>query len=46
MTSFLSRLFFDKDLVKQLKEEKPKEGVLYNQLIAGNITLKEYLAAI
>jgi hypothetical protein len=46
MKTFFSKLFFDKELVNQIKEVKPNEGVLYNQLISGRITLKEYLAAI
>jgi hypothetical protein len=46
MKSILSKLFFDKELVKQIKEEKINEGFLYNQLISGKITLKEYLASL
>ena len=45
MKIFFSKLFFDKELVSQIKEEKVNEGILYNQLINGRITLKEYLAA-
>ncbi len=45
MKSLFSNLFYDKDLVNQMREEQVKEGVLYNQLISGKITLKEYLAA-
>jgi hypothetical protein len=46
MKIFFSKLFFDKELVNQIREEKINEGILYNQLINGRITLKEYLAAI
>ena len=46
MKSILRKLFFDKELVNQIKKEKVNEGVLYNQLVGGKITLKEYLAAL
>ena len=46
MKNFFSNLFFDKDLVKQIKKENVNQGLLYNQLINGRITLKEYLAAV
>jgi hypothetical protein len=46
MKNFFSNLFFDKDLVKQIKKENVNHGLLYNQLINGRITLKEYLAAL
>jgi hypothetical protein len=46
MKTFFSKLFFDKELVSQIKEEKINEGMLYNQLISGRITLREYLAAV
>jgi hypothetical protein len=46
MKNFFSSLFFDSDLVKQIKKENVNEGFLYNQLINGKITLKEFLAAV
>jgi hypothetical protein len=46
MKTFFSELFFDKELVSQIKEEKINEGILYNQLINGRITLQEYLASV
>ena len=46
MKSFINELFFDKVLVEQIKEVKLPEGLLYNQLISGKITMKEYLQAL
>ena len=43
MKSIIKILFFDKELVHQMKEVKMNEGVLYNQLISGKITMQEYL---
>jgi hypothetical protein len=45
MRSIIKTIFFDKELVATLKEEKTDKGQLYNYLIAGRITLKEYLQA-
>jgi hypothetical protein len=46
MKSFINELFFDKVLVEQIKEVKLPEGMLYNQLISGKLTMKEYLQAL
>ena len=46
MKAMFKILFFDRELVNQIKAEKVNEGVLYNQLISGKITLKEYLQLI
>jgi len=46
MKSFIKDLFFDKTLVQHIKEVKIPEGILYNQLISGKITMQEYLKAI
>ena len=43
MKAMFKILFFDRELVNQIKEVKVNEGVLYNQLISGKITLQEYL---
>ena len=45
MTSFISSLFFDKELVNKLKKSDLDSNVLYVQLISGKITLQEYIAA-
>lgn len=41
----LKRLFFDKDVVSQIRSAKVDANFLYNQLYAGKITLQEYLSA-
>jgi hypothetical protein len=46
MKSFIKKLLFDKALVNQIREVKLPEGMLYNQLISGKITMREYLQAI
>ena len=46
MKSFINELFFDKVLVEKIKEVKVPEGILYNQLISGKITMKEYLQSL
>jgi hypothetical protein len=46
MKSFINELFFDKVLVAQIKDVKLPEGILYNQLISGKITMKEYLQSL
>ena len=43
MKAIFKILFFDRELVNQIKEVKVDEGMLYNQLISGKITLQEYL---
>jgi hypothetical protein len=45
MKSILKDLFFDKDLVNQIKERNLSPEVLYVQLMSGKITMKEYMAA-
>jgi hypothetical protein len=46
MTTILKDLFFDKELVDQLKKMKVDKDQLYIQLMNGKITLKEYIAAV
>jgi hypothetical protein len=46
MKSFIKQLFYDKELVNKIKQVKPSEGLLYQNLISGRITMKEYLAAL
>ena len=46
MKSFIENLLCDKALVNQIKEVKMPEGMLYNQLISGKITMQEYLQAV
>jgi hypothetical protein len=43
MKAIISELFFDKQLVDVVKQEKVNKEKLYNQLIFGKITLAEYL---
>lgn len=45
MKSVLKELFFDKYLVKRMRQNNINPGILYQQLISGRITLQEYLAA-
>lgn len=45
MKSLLKELFFDKSLVKRMRQDNINPGILYQQLISGKITLQEYLAA-
>ncbi|MEO6916134.1 MAG: hypothetical protein ABI151_11155 [Chitinophagaceae bacterium] len=45
MKSILKELFFDKYLVKRMRQTNINPGILYQQLISGKITLQEYLAA-
>jgi hypothetical protein len=42
----MKTIFFDEELVTTIKEEKVSKHLLYNYLIAGRITLKEYLKAV
>jgi hypothetical protein len=45
MKTMIKDLFFDRKLVKTIKKANINKGYLYNQLISGKITLKEYLQA-
>ncbi|MBS1917077.1 MAG: hypothetical protein JST87_12440 [Bacteroidetes bacterium] len=45
MKSIIQDLIFDKEIVQEIKKVKIENGQLYNLLIAGKITLKEYLNA-
>ncbi len=45
MKSIIKDLFFDKELVENIKKTKADKNILYQQLISGKITLHEYLAA-
>jgi len=45
MTSIIKKLFFDKELVEQIKKSNTDKNFLYTQLISGKITLQEYIAA-
>jgi len=44
MTSIIKNLFFDEELVNNIKKIKADKNILYQQLISGRITLQEYLA--
>ena len=46
MKSLFKKLFFDRELVTRIKATKTEEGILYQHLISGKITFKEYLAAL
>jgi len=45
MISIIKTLFFDKELVTKIKIADLDSNRLYPQLIAGKITLQEYLSA-
>lgn len=45
MKSLLKDLFFDKELVDQIKKMKVDTDLLYIQLMNGRITMQEYIAA-
>lgn len=45
MSSIISTLFFDKELVSTIKKSNPDINFLYTQLISGKITLQEYVTA-
>lgn len=45
MTSIIKALFFDKELVRDIKRSNLSANFLYAQLISGKITLQEYAAA-
>ena len=42
----LKSLFFDKEVVSQIRSAKVDTNFLYTQLYAGKITLQEYLSAV
>jgi hypothetical protein len=46
MKPFIKQLFFDKELVKSIKNTKINKAVLYSALLDGRITLHEYIAAV
>jgi hypothetical protein len=46
MKSIIKDLFFDKELVSQIRESKVNSELLYVQLMSGRITMQEYIAAI
>ena len=45
MKSLIQDLFFDKEMVQEIKKTSIQNEWLYTLLIAGKITLKEYLNA-
>lgn len=45
MITIIKTLFFDKELVAQIKESNTDKNFLYTQVISGKITLQEYIAA-
>ena len=45
MIAIIKELFFDKELVDQIKKSNLDKNFLYVQLISGKITLQEYIAA-
>jgi hypothetical protein len=45
MSSLITTLFFDKELVNEIKKSSTDINFLYTQLISGKITLQEYLTA-
>jgi hypothetical protein len=46
MKMFFKELFFDKEIVSAIKLAELNKGQLYILLIAGKITMQEYLQAI
>lgn len=46
MKSMIKQLFFDKELVKNIKSTKTNKAVLYSALLDGRITLQEYIVAV
>lgn len=42
----ISSLWFDNEVVNNLKEQQLSKEILYTHLISGKITLKEYLSLI
>jgi len=45
MITIIKTLFFDKELVAQIKKSNTDKNFLYTQVISGKITLQEYIAA-
>ncbi|MET0465570.1 MAG: hypothetical protein ABW007_20585 [Chitinophagaceae bacterium] len=45
MSSIITTLFFDKELVNNIKKSNPDINFLSAQLISGKITLQEYVIA-
>jgi len=45
MITIIKSLFFDKELVAQIKKSNTDKNFLYTQVISGKITLQEYIAA-
>jgi hypothetical protein len=43
MKTIIKELVFDKEMINKLKQAELNENLLYNQLISGRITMKEYL---
>lgn len=43
MISIIKSLFFDRALMRSIKKQKLDENFLQNHLLAGRITLEEYL---
>ncbi|MES2645886.1 MAG: hypothetical protein V4717_03345 [Bacteroidota bacterium] len=43
MKTIIKELVFDKEMINKLKNAELNENLLYNQLISGKITMKEYL---
>jgi len=43
MKTIISEMLFDKEMVNALKQPEMNRELLYNQLISGRITMKEYL---
>ena len=46
MKSIIKDLFFDKELVNRIRENKVNSELLYAQLMNGRITMQEYIAAL
>jgi len=46
MKSIIKDLFFDKELVNRIRENKVNSELLYVQLMNGRITMQEYIAAL
>lgn len=43
MKTVISDLIFDKELVSKVKSLQVNKDLLYNQLISGKITMKEFI---
>ncbi len=46
MKTIFKELFYDREFVDNIKKSKVTPDQLYNELINGRITLKEYLSAL